>query len=74
MANNGRDLGLLRATVHGSPWDELNNKKAIVVRDATDIDSNLYWRQSYVVLCTVLLALLSLRLADSNKATTEKIY
>ena len=43
----------LKATVHEVPWAELNNKKAIVFRTVANINSDLYLRQSYVVLCTV---------------------
>ena len=63
-----------RATVHGAPWNYLNNNKAIVVRAAADVNSNLYWRQSYVVLCTMFLALILLQFAYSNKSTMNKIY
>ena len=97
MANNGRDLGFIRATtvrflgyfcivhccircsqplkstVYGSPWADLKNKKEIVVRDATYVESDLYWRQSYVVLRTVFPTLLALRLANPNKAAMDKI-
>ena len=63
----------LKAKVHGTPWTNFKNKKAIVVRAAADVDSDLYWRQSYVVFCTVFPEILALRLDDSNNATMEKI-
>ena len=64
----------LKVKIHGAPWSELKNKKAIVVRAAVDVDSKLYWRQSYVVLHTMFLALFVLQLANNKKATMDKIY
>ena len=64
----------LKDTVHGAPWSDLKNKKLIVVRDTVNVDSNLYWRKSYVVLCTVFPELLALRLVNSNKTNIDKIY
>ena len=54
-------MNTLKATAHGAPWADSKNKIAIVFRAATDVDSNLYWRQLYVVLRTVFLALLVLQ-------------
>ena len=64
----------LKATVNGAPWADLKNKKAVEVRADANVDSDLYWRQSYVVPHTVFLALLALQLADYNKATMDKIH
>ena len=64
----------MKATFYGAPWAELKNKKAIAVRAVVNVDSDLYWRQSYVVLCTVFLACLALKLTNYNKAPVDKIY
>ena len=64
----------LKATFYGALWSNLNNKRVIVVRAAADVNSDLYWRQSYVVLCTIFLALILLQFAYSNKSTMNKIY
>ena len=69
-----RCIQTLKATVPGSPWSELKNKRAIIVRAIADVNSDLYWRQFYVVLCTVFPALLDLQLANYNNATMDKIY
>ena len=64
----------MKYTVHRAPWDDLKNKKEIVVRAAANVNINLYWRQSYVVLHTMVPSLLGLRLAYSKKSTMDKIY
>ena len=64
----------MKATAHGAPCADLNNMKWIVVRSATDVDSNLYWSKLYIVLPTVFPELLALRLDDSNKSNVDKIY
>ena len=64
----------MKATVNGSPWANLKNKKAIVVRATTDADSNIYWRQLYVILRNTFSALLALQLSDFKKATMDKLY
>ena len=64
----------MKVTVNGGPWDDLKNKKVIVVRAAADVNSDLYRRQYYVVLYTVFLALIALKMSDFNNSTLEKIY
>ena len=64
----------LKDIIHGAPWSGLKDNKVIMVRAAANVDSDLYWRQLYVVLCTVFPALLALRLSNSNNATMDNIY
>ena len=45
----------------------------IGVKAAADVDSNLHWRQLYVILCAMFPSFFAPRLSDSNKATMDKI-
>ena len=64
----------MKAIVHGAPWDNLKNKKSILVRAAADVDIDLYWRQLHVIIFALLLALFALQISDSNKSNMEQIY